>query len=160
MSFEPLSKSGFENSILVEVDPGVALKGQALLGSDVVVVDSVVDVVVPASSNGVESEMDGETVVVVVVPTVPSLRHSSRPFTPSVAMKRRVEPNLARPVGVDPVEPGLKSVTMTVPASVPSDFQSSAPFVPSSAEKKRVELTTVEYPMLGLVEDGCMSFTN
>src|SRR5262249_39944608 len=61
----------------------------------------------------------------------PSLRHSSRPWTPSSAEKNRSPLNAISSVGFEPVGPRLMSRTICVPARVPSLTHSSWPCSPS-----------------------------
>src|SRR5262245_60070145 len=78
---------------------------------------------------------------------VPSLFHSSKPCTPSSAVKNSVPLTSVRfPIhaaGNPPAGPGLMSLTILVPAAVPSLFHSSRPCTPSSAVKNSVPLRLV-----------------
>src|SRR5262249_7628372 len=74
---------------------------------------------------------------------VPSLFHSSTPFTPSAAEKNRAPLTFVRLPGFELALPGMMSLPITVPAVVPLLFHSSEPCVPSLAAKNRVPLTFV-----------------
>ena len=67
---------------------------------------------------------------------VPSVRQSSRPLTPSSAVKKSTPPIAQPTTGSLPPWPGRRSATISVPRWVPSLFQSSEPFTPSLAPKK------------------------
>src|SRR4051812_30038367 len=69
---------------------------------------------------------------------VPSLAHSSVPWSRSSAAKNSRPPAAVRWRGYDPAGPGPTSLTITVPAAVPSDFHSSVPVADDLAEKNRV----------------------
>src|SRR5262245_36768926 len=90
---------------------------------------------------------------------VPSLCHSSAPWTPSLAEKYSVPLTLVRDVGYDPTLPGLISLTMSVPAVVPLLFHSSVPCVPSSAVRNNVPLTLVRLKRFELPLPALMSLT-
>src|SRR5262245_24181779 len=90
--------------------------------------------------------------------------HSSRPCTPSSAVKKRWPPETVSDAGFEWVLPGLMSLTRTVPAAVPSLFHSSWPLVPLEAEKNNVPLTfvsswTFELEPYELPPPGRMSLT-
>jgi hypothetical protein len=75
------------------------------------------------------------SVTILVPAAVPSLTHSSRPWTPSSALKKTRLPTRVSSNGSDPRAPGAMSSIRTVPAAVPSLFHSSLPEAPSSAVK-------------------------
>src|SRR5262249_19792556 len=94
---------------------------------------------------GDDEPAPGSMSATIVVPAaVPSLLHSSRPCTPSSALKNRFPLMLIRS-GEDPSLPGRMSLTIVVPAAEPSLFQSSPPWIPSFAAKYSVPLTFVRY---------------
>src|SRR5690349_21023031 len=65
---------------------------------------------------------------------VPSVTHSSLPFTPSSAVNNNLSSIIPKTHGLlPPVE--LMSLIITVPNSVPSVFHHSEPFTPSFAIK-------------------------
>jgi hypothetical protein len=85
---------------------------------------------------GFEPLTPGQMSATSAVPAaVPSERHSSKPWTPSSALKNNVSPSTARLVGLLLAEPGLRSATISVRADVPSERHSSRPWTPSSAVK-------------------------
>ena len=73
--------------------------------------------------------------------SVPSVCHSSLPFTGSDALKYKLPFTFVRYRGDEPAAPGLISFTRVVPATVPSVFQSSLPATPSFAVKNSVPFT-------------------
>ena len=77
--------------------------------------------------------------------SVPSLFHSSAPWSPSSAAKNSVPFTAVRLSGPydSRTGSGLMSLTRTVPAAVPSLFHSSAPCAPSLAVKNSVPFTVV-----------------
>src|SRR5258707_14692172 len=88
-----------------------------------------------------------------VLPSVPSLFHSSRPLTPSSAEKYNALLNTVKPAGeelkgarIPPTDPtpGAMSFTCTAPPTVPSLFHSSRPLTPSPAEKYNALLNTAK----------------
>src|SRR5262245_25444069 len=80
----------------------------------------------------------------VVPAAVPSLRHSSRPCTPSSATKNRVPFTTSRIMGSEPLAVMLllMSVRRVVPAAVPSLRHNSRP-LRSKADKNNVPSTSV-----------------
>ena len=94
------------------------------------------------SREGSEARVPGVRSRTRCVPSwVPSLVHSSRPWTPSTAVKKSLLPTAVRSSGDDGEEPRRMSLTMRVPAGVPSVFHSSRPWMPSVALKKSVPAT-------------------
>ena len=74
---------------------------------------------------------------------VPSLCHSSGPWVPSSALKKRSPLTLVSSDRYELLGPGLMSFTSAVPAAVPSLCHSSYPVLRSKAMKKRAPLTLV-----------------
>jgi hypothetical protein len=90
-----------------------------------------------ASSATLMPSAPAARLVTSVVPgPVPSLIHSSLPFTPSFAAKNKRPPATVKWLGELPPPAEVRTLaTSTVPAVVPSVRQSSLPLLPSLAAK-------------------------
>ena len=70
-----------------------------------------------------------------VPPAVPSVRQSSEPVAPSLAVKKTRPFAAVNNPGFELADPGAMSATSVVPAAVPSLRQSSVPVLGSVAAK-------------------------
>ena len=81
------------------------------------------------------------SLTITVPAAVPSLFHSSSPFTPSLAQEEQRAVDVGQFARIAVGRPGTDVLDQRVPAAVPSLFHSSKPLVPSLALKNSVPLT-------------------